>query len=111
MQLDMLIENCDRHVHNYGVIFSDTGFRQPPIFDNGMSLRTNGVQHPAACTLSGSFMEQVVVFGFPVKPAFLVDYHSLFRDLKRIEEKYGALPELGVLKGNLKEHRDLFEGR
>ena len=108
MQLDLLTENCDRHVHNYGLIFKNGNFRLPPIFDNGLSLRTNHDEHPVSCTLSGSFMEQVTVFGFPVEPAFLINYDTLLQEIDGLEVKYGVMSEISVLKKNLQEYEEIF---
>lgn len=35
---DFIINNTDRHLNNFGLIFTGDDFRTPPIFDNGMSL-------------------------------------------------------------------------
>ncbi len=109
MQIDLLAENCDRHVHNYGLIFKDGDFRLPPVFDNGLSLKTNQENHPVACTLSGSFIEQVMVFGFPVEPAFLINYDTLLLELEKIRIVHGNKTEIQVLENNLQEYRDIFD--
>lgn len=38
--LDAIILNTDRHFNNYGIIMSENGYREAPIFDNGKSLLT-----------------------------------------------------------------------
>lgn len=59
LQLDLLILNTDRHVHNYGVLYnpSDNQFGIAPIFDNGRSLDTDHSGKIASKTLSGSFTD------------------------------------------------------
>lgn len=111
MQLDMLILNTDRHTHNYGLIYNKVinRFRVPPIFDNGLSLNTNRVNSAISCTLSGSFEEQVIAFGYPIETCFKIDYKSLLRDLNRIERYYGNHYEIDVLRSNLNEYKSLFE--
>lgn len=108
MQVDLLAENCDRHVHNYGLIFKDGVFRLPPVFDNGLSLKTDREKYSAACTLSGSFIEQVTVFGFPVEPAFLINYDTLLPELENIKLVHGDKTEIKVLENNLQEYKDIF---
>lgn len=113
MQIDWIIENTDRHVHNYGILYNrenDT-VRLAPIFDNGMSLNTDRKSNKTACTLSGSFSDQVVAFGYPIVPAFKIDYAGLRRDLKRIEQTYGKHMELDVLKSRLAEVQGIFDGK
>ncbi len=111
IQLDWLIVNVDRHEHNYGVIYNSktARFRIAPVFDNGMSLNTDRRDNLAACTLSGSFEEQVTAFGYPVVPAFKIDYKEAFAELKRIEKLYGEHRELDMLKSRLLLLRSTFE--
>lgn len=101
MQLDLLVGNTDRHTHNYGIIVNnaDGAIRLPPFFDNGRSLdtdRTNG----CACTLSGSFMDQVIAFGYPVQPMFFINIKKVLESLHEFEEVY----EYGQLKSRLFEY-------
>ena len=111
MQLDLLIQNTDRHSHNYGLIFSSrlNKFRPAPIFDNGASLGTVKVSSPVSCTLSGSFFDQVVAFGYPVRSVLTFDYKALFTDLRRIEQLYGKRKELDFLRAQLEEYSYLFD--
>lgn len=108
VQICLLAENCGRHVHNYGLIFKDGDFRLPPIFDNGLSLKTNQESHPVACTLSGSFIEQVTVFGFLVEPAYLINYDTLLPELEKIRMFHGNKKEIRALENNLQGYRDIF---
>lgn len=108
LQLDMLILNVDRHEHNYGVVCKGDIITPSIIFDNGLSLNTNRLNCNNSCTISGSFTEQVVAFGFPVKPLLKIDYPRMFSDLKRIEKLYGKRPEIDVLRIQLQEYAYLF---
>ena len=110
VQLDMLILNTDRHTHNYGFIYNnDTGtYRTAPIFDNGRSLEVNTCSKPVACTLSGSFEEQTVAFGYPVKPCFRINYTRLKKQLALLpKDLYGK--KIALLLENLVKYRDIFE--
>lgn len=111
LQLDLLILNTDRHTSNYGIIFNaSTGkCRIPPIFDNGMSLDTNRTGCKVSCTISGSFEDQVVTFGYPVKPYFTIDYKGLYEDLYRIQKTYGYHREIDILKSRLEQYSYLFK--
>lgn len=102
MLLDMLILNNDRHTYNYGVVYNCiTGkFRIPPIFDNGSSLEYG----KASCTLSGSYEEQVVAFGYPIKSTLKIDYSRLNRSLSH----YHNCMEVNVLKSQLKKYEGIF---
>lgn len=110
VQLDLLIENTDRHVHNYGVIMSNNnGFSMAPIFDNGRALRTDNSNIFSACTLSGSFEEQVTAFGYPVKACFTIDYPGFYDELSRIKQIYGNCVEITTLEKRLKEYEYIFK--
>lgn len=109
MQLDLLIANTDRHVHNYGIIFSENEeFRIAPIFDNGRSLNTDRSMNFAACTLSGSFEEQVTAFQYPVEPCFQIDYGTLEQELEKIKQECGDGVELRTLRERLTKYEDIF---
>lgn len=110
LQLDWLIMNTDRHVHNYGVIYNNaTGeFRTAPIFDNGLSLNTNRNSSNVPCTISGSYEDQIVAFGYPITPAFKIDYKALSKDLNRIEELYGNQRELDILREQLEKCKNVL---
>ena len=109
VQIDLLIANTDRHVHNYGVIISnETGFRMAPVFDNGRSLCTDHSNITASCTLSGSFEEQVTAFGYPVEVCFRIDYDGLYEELEIIEKRYNKGIEIITLRNRLKEYEDIF---
>lgn len=110
VQLDLLISNVDRHIHNFGIIINaETGeVRSAPIFDNGLSLETDGNSSVAACTFSGSFIEQVTAFSFPVKPAFKLDFVGIEKELKDIEDLYGRHKEINVLKNNMDKYGSMF---
>ena len=110
LQLDLLIRNNDRHVHNYGLIYNSAinRFRLAPIFDNGLSLNTDNSGNTTSCTISGSFLDQVTTFGFPIKPSFRLDYSKISKDLKRIESLYGKHKEIDFLRNNLEEYRNIF---
>lgn len=111
MQLDLIIQNTDRHVHNYGLVYNKVinRFRVPPIFDNGLSLDTDRSGNKTSCTISGSFVEQVVAFGYPIKPCFQIDYSKVKSDLNRIEKTYGKKYEVSILIANLEEYKSLFK--
>lgn len=101
LQLDMLIENTDRHEFNYGLVATDSGYRVAPIFDNGDCLKDG-----SPCTLCGSFFSQVTVFGFPVQPAFTINYKKLLNTLDLSE--FNDLQFTKRLRKNLKEYEYLF---
>ena len=109
-QLDMLILNTDRHWHNICLIYNNVlnRFRIAPIFDNGLSLSTDKNTFSSSCTLSGSFEDQVIAFGYPVEPYFTLDYKSIYKDLDRITKQYGLQPETLKLKEQLKQYEGLF---
>jgi len=113
MQLDLLILNTDRHVHNYGVLYnpSDGQFCIAPIFDNGRSLDTDHSGGIASRTLSGSFTDQVTAFEFPVKSCLKIDYDSVDTFLQGCIQHYGNLHEITVLKARLKKFEYLFKER
>ncbi len=111
LQLDMLILNTDRHVHNYGVIYnrSTRKYRIPPIFDNGQSLNIEGNVQPISCTLSGSFEAQVVAFGYPIQPCFHINYISLKKDLESFKMELPNLNKVEILIKNLEKYKDIFD--
>ena len=111
VQLDLLICNTDRHTNNYGLIYngSTNTFRLPPIFDNGLSLGTDGDMNPCSCTISGSFLEQVTTFSYPVVPMFKLNYSAIKGDLARIRDLYGDKKEIEFLKRQLEEYDYLFK--
>lgn len=113
LQLDLLILNTDRHEHNYGIIYNlnYNKYRISPIFDNGMSLNTNRTGNMTACTISGSFEDQIVAFGYPIVPAFKIDYKRLKADLNRIEKTYGKHMEIEILRKQLDKYERLFSMR
>ena len=110
LQLDLLIGNTDRHVHNYGLIYNKrlNRFRLAPIFDNGLSLDTDRSGNTTSCTISGSFTDQVIVFGYPIVPKFVLDYRKVKADLSRIEKLYGKHYELDILRKNLETYKSIF---
>lgn len=110
VQLDLLIRNNDRHVHNYGLIYNSVinRFRIPPIFDNGLSLNTDNSNNTTSCTISGSFIDQVTTFSFPIEPCFKLDYAKISKDFKRIENLYGQHKEIDFLRNNLAEYENIF---
>lgn len=110
VQLDMLILNTDRHVHNYGFIYNNktNTYRTAPIFDNGRSLEVNIDSKPIACTLSGSFEDQVITFSYPVKPCFKINYIQLKRQLGLMSEDIYE-KKIALLWDNLEKYRDIFE--
>lgn len=108
MQLDLLTGNVDRHIHNYGIILDEgTGaLRMPPLFDNGRSLdtdRTGG----GASTLSGSFIEQVTVFGFPVEPQFSLDIRKVLEEISPYADTY----EYGQLENRINKFGGIFASK
>lgn len=112
MQIDLVIQNVDRHTHNFGVVFNARNgrYRIPPIFDNGMSLNTDcGAIPKVSCTLSGSFEEQVVAFGYPVSKAFSVDFSKLSIELNNMIKEYGYTRELQTLHDRIKVYGDIFK--
>ncbi len=109
VQIDLLIANTDRHVHNYGVLLTENGgFRKAPIFDNGRALNTEKSDTFVSCTLSGSFEEQVTAFSYPVKPLFQIDYDTVYDKMQAIELEYGEIEEIRVLRNRMKEYEYLF---
>jgi hypothetical protein len=109
MFIDLLIRNTDRHIHNYGCIYNyDTGiFREAPVFDNGLSLNTDG-NEGAASTISGSFEDQVVATGYPVKSPIKFNYEEVYLALAKIKDLYGENKEIGVLEERLKKYKRIF---
>lgn len=98
VQLDLLIENIDRHEFNYGLIRTvDQSFRTAPIFDNGNCLRDG-----AACTLCGSFEMQCTAFEFPIIPAFTIN-RERFIELLTFDNTISCEPAKRLLK-NLDEY-------
>lgn len=104
MLLDMLIENRDRHLGNLGVILDrvQNTFVLCPIFDNGASLGVGLCtgEKSTSCTISGSFVEQVLAFGYPIKTTFKLNYEKIYREIN-----VGMFP---VLERNLKEYENIF---
>lgn len=49
--LDSIILNEDRHLHNIAVLYSDSGYRECPIFDNGGSLLSDVNYYPLDASL------------------------------------------------------------
>ena len=110
VQLDYLIENTDRHAHNYGVVLNNVTGKCDiaPIFDNARSLHT--VQETyCSCTISGSFSDQLTAFSFPVIAAFKIDYEAAFRFLDQTLELYGNCQEIQFLKEQLRNNEKLFK--
>lgn len=108
MYLDMLILNRDRHTKNLGVIYNSklNSYRRSPIFDNGLSLNT-GLPMSEIChsrTISGSFEEQVVTFGYPLESPFKIDYKRVLRELKSYNYKEGI-----VLLKQLEKYSTIFK--
>lgn len=102
--LDMLISNRDRHFGNLGVIYNQkTGrFRVPPIFDNGLA---GGVglgydEVLTSCTLSGSFEDQVLAFGYPIVSTFRVDYERVYRETN--------VSKYPIVLSNLEKYKTIF---
>ena len=58
--------------------------------------------------MSGSFIEQVTVFGFLVEPAYLINYDTLLPELEKIRMVHGNKTEIQALENNLQEYRDIF---
>ncbi len=106
MQLDLLVGNVDRHTHNYGIIVNnaDGAVRLPPLFDNGRSLNTDRADGNA-CTLSGSFMEQVTVFGYPIRPMFSISIKEIIAKLGDFDGVY----EYEQLKSRLAEYGEIWD--
>ena len=86
--LDYIVINTDRHVRNIGVINKNNRYKPAPIFDNGCSLDTNRSGVVTACTISGSFSEQLIATGYPVNPIFKVNTKMLMRKLKNEPNLY-----------------------
>lgn len=81
------------------------------LFDNGNSLDTDRTGNNASCMIGGSFEQQVLAFGFPVKASFKIYYSSLKKDIDRIENMYGRKHEIDVLNIQLRAYEDLFRLR
>lgn len=113
LNIDLLIENVDRHAHNYGVVYDSISKRYSvaPIFDNGYALETARNGNKTACTISGSFEEQVVAFGYPIKPAFIINYPAAYRELGRIEKEYGRRIEIETMRKRLENYKGIFKSR
>lgn len=111
VQLDLLILNIDRYVHNYGVLYDPVSgqFGIAPIFDNGRSLDTDHSGGIASKTLSGSFTDQVTAFEFPVQSCLKIDYDSVSNFLQDCVQCYGQRHEIAVLQARLKKFEYLFE--
>lgn len=111
VQLDLLCQNTDRHVFNYGIIYSNNNnhFRTAPIFDNGKSLDTDRSGDTASKTLSGSLEDQVTAFGFPVTACFKIDYTLLQYELNTIEKEFGNRHELIILRQRLDKYKNIFK--
>lgn len=109
VQLDLLIENTDRHVHNYGIILNNTtgNYRIAPIFDNARALHTVEETY-CSCTLSGSFHDQLTAFEFPVKSSFRLDYKRVYAFLDDTLKAYGDYKEIQFLRNQLQQYQDLF---
>ncbi|KSV58257.1 hypothetical protein [Acetivibrio ethanolgignens] len=108
MQLDMLIENPDRHHHNYGVVYNhNTGALKPaPIFDNGQALHTSNQDSYCGATISGSFEEQVTTFGFPITPKFRIDYDGVMEAVKDLM----GYSETKFMLSQLERYKSMFKG-
>lgn len=113
LSIDLLIENVDRHAHNYGVVYDNRGKRYSiaPVFDNGYALGTARNGNKTACTISGSFEEQVVAFGYPIKSAFRINYTAAYRELDRIEKEYGRRIEIETMRKRLEDYKGIFKSR
>ena len=62
---------------------------------HGSSLVSHKLEYgKASCTLSGSYEEQVVAFGYPIKSTLKIDYSRLNRSLSH----YHNCMEVNVLK-------------
>ncbi|MBQ3513019.1 MAG: hypothetical protein IJA32_04350 [Lachnospiraceae bacterium] len=104
LYLDMLIANHDRHMSNIGILLNSNGeAKTAPIFDNGLSLGTDGISTVTSCTISGSFEQQILAFGYPIESPFLVDYDLFYEKTKDISCK-----ELEFLLDNMKKYEDIF---
>lgn len=102
LQLDYLICNIDRHVHNYGLVLSHAP-RIAPVFDHGLSLDTNHSGEQIAATISGSFEAQLAACSFPIKSYFQIDYSKAGRLLNEFDNH-----EVNLLKMRLVEYQKLF---
>lgn len=108
LYLDLLILNPDRHMHNIAIIKTKDGYRESLIFDNGMSLCTSDSPSVGA-TISGSFEQQVIVFGYPLESPFKIYYEELLVSLKSVEERNGKCKEIDTLRNQLKLYENIFK--
>ena len=110
MQVDLLIKNVDRHTNNFGFIreCGSNKFRLAPIFDNGASLNTTGT-YGTACTISGSFEEQVTAFHFPIRKMFSINFNKLKDTINEFENRYGNTKEINTLVYNIQKYGDIFK--
>lgn len=114
LALDLLTLNPDRHFNNLGVIMSENGYREAPIFDNGQGLGANWTITPpdlsydeccsrlTANTLSGSFYDQYRC----VKSHFMLDYGKVAEMLKQCEVRSRCLL---FADRQLREYKSIFE--
>lgn len=83
--LDEIILNTDRHFNNYGIIMSENGYKEAPIFDNGKSLLT-GLKHDLSIP-----MEKLIknVYSKSFSPSFSLNsnYLKQYRCLEINKEK------------------------
>lgn len=104
LYLDMLIANHDRHMSNIGILLNSHGeARNAPIFDNGLSLGTDGISTATSCTISGSFEQKILAFGYPIESPFLIDYDLFHEKTKNI-----SCNELTFLLSNMTKYEDIF---
>lgn len=103
--LDMLIQNRDRHMRNLAIIYNEKTevCRECPIFDNGLSLGTglSNSDKSIARSISGSFEEQVIAFGYPIQTPFKIEYTKAFKILDTSKESQ-------ILKHNLLKYESIF---
>ncbi len=72
--LDYLILNEDRHFNNLGVIYSESGFRTAPIFDNGKSFFIGNQKATKAATLKDGVKH---VYAKAFSPSFEMNFKYL----------------------------------
>jgi hypothetical protein len=90
---DGIVLNEDRHLNNLGVIKTSSGYREAPVFDNGLSLlsdtRDYGIDEPIAKCMkrikakpfSSSFEKQITY----AENMLTIDYSGFLENIKNLE--------------------------
>ena len=105
-QLDILVKNSDRHMHNICyIVNSKREWRPAPIFDNGHSLDTDFKNETTSCSISGVFEEQLLAFSFPYQPVITFDNNEVSKFIHSLPRTH----EVIVLSERLEKYGYLFK--